>query len=122
MSFKIQFAVLKNRLSKSSHLNCTFSGIGKHLRPKFVEHPMERKAILLGASGLIGDSLLQQLLLSDHYIEVLVVVRKHLNIQHPNSNDDRLIEINAAPVPEPAALSVLAMGGGLLLHRRRRRV
>jgi uncharacterized protein YbjT (DUF2867 family) len=44
---------------------------------------MERKAILFGASGLIGDSLLQQLLLSDHYTEVLVVVRKHLNIQHP---------------------------------------
>ena len=44
---------------------------------------MEKKAILLGASGSIGNSLLQQLLLSNHYDEVLVVVRKTLNIQHP---------------------------------------
>lgn len=44
---------------------------------------MGRKAILLGASGLIGNSLLQQLLLSNHYDEVLVVLRKTLNIQHP---------------------------------------
>jgi len=44
---------------------------------------MEKKAILLGASGLIGNSLLQQLLLSNHYDEVLVVLRKTLNIQHP---------------------------------------
>jgi uncharacterized protein YbjT (DUF2867 family) len=44
---------------------------------------MKKKAILLGASGLIGSNLLQQLLTSDHYAEVLVVVRKALNIQHP---------------------------------------
>ena len=44
---------------------------------------MERKAILLGASGLIGSNLLQQLLIGNHYNEVLVVVRKSLNIQHP---------------------------------------
>ncbi|MEJ5961224.1 NAD(P)H-binding protein [Pedobacter immunditicola] len=44
---------------------------------------MGKKAILLGASGLIGNSLLQQLLLSSHYDEVLVVLRKTLNIQHP---------------------------------------
>jgi uncharacterized protein YbjT (DUF2867 family) len=44
---------------------------------------MGKKAILLGASGLIGNSLLQQLLLSNHYEEVLVVLRKSLNIQHP---------------------------------------
>ncbi|MET3115572.1 uncharacterized protein YbjT (DUF2867 family) [Pedobacter sp. CG_S7] len=44
---------------------------------------MEKKAILLGASGLIGSNLLQQLLISHNYKEVLVVVRKTLNIQHP---------------------------------------
>jgi uncharacterized protein YbjT (DUF2867 family) len=44
---------------------------------------MERKAILLGASGLVGSTLLQKLLLSNHYAEVLVLVRKNLNIQHP---------------------------------------
>ncbi|WP_432714824.1 NAD(P)H-binding protein [Pedobacter sp.] len=44
---------------------------------------MEKKAILLGASGLIGSALLQQLLLNDNYTQVLVVVRKTLNIQHP---------------------------------------
>jgi len=58
---------------------------------------MGKKAILLGASGLIGNSLLQQLLLSNHYNEVLVVVRKTLNIQHPKLRQlqvdfDRLIE------------------------------
>jgi uncharacterized protein YbjT (DUF2867 family) len=41
------------------------------------------KAVLLGASGLIGSSLLQQLLESPHYTEVLVLVRKPLNQQHP---------------------------------------
>ena len=41
------------------------------------------KAVLLGASGLIGSSLLGQLLASPHYSEVLVLVRKPLNQQHP---------------------------------------
>jgi len=44
---------------------------------------MEMKAVLLGASGLIGSSLLGQLLASPHYSEVLVLVRKPLNQQHP---------------------------------------
>jgi len=44
---------------------------------------MGRKAILAGASGLIGSNLLQQLLNSGHYAEVLVLVRKHLPIKHP---------------------------------------
>ena len=41
------------------------------------------KAVLLGASGLIGSSLLRQLLASPQYSEVLVLVRKPLNQQHP---------------------------------------
>lgn len=44
---------------------------------------MEKKAILLGASGLIGSSLLQQLLENENYSEVLVVLRKKLPLIHP---------------------------------------
>lgn len=44
---------------------------------------MKRKAILAGASGLIGSHLLQQLLESEHYSEVLVLVRKDLPLKHP---------------------------------------
>lgn len=45
-----------------------------------------RKAILVGASGSIGRSLLQDLLNDIHYTEVLVLVRKKLTIQHPKLN------------------------------------
>jgi len=41
-----------------------------------------KKAIVLGASGFIGSYLLEDLLASPHYSEVIVVVRKSLNIQH----------------------------------------
>lgn len=44
---------------------------------------MERKAILVGASGSIGSSLLIQLLESPAYSSVLVLVRKDLSLQHP---------------------------------------
>lgn len=44
---------------------------------------MEKKAVLLGASGLIGESLLEQLLSDIHYKEVLTVGRKKLERQHP---------------------------------------
>ena len=44
---------------------------------------MEKKAVLLGASGLIGESLLEQLLSDIHYKEVLAVGRKKLERQHP---------------------------------------
>lgn len=44
---------------------------------------MEHKAILAGASGSIGSSLLQQLLDHQNYSEVLVLVRKDLGIRHP---------------------------------------
>ncbi|RQO67664.1 nucleoside-diphosphate sugar epimerase [Pedobacter sp. KBW06] len=44
---------------------------------------MEKKAVLFGASGLIGESLLEQLLSNSNYKEVLIVGRKKLERQHP---------------------------------------
>lgn len=44
---------------------------------------MKKKAVILGASGLIGTSLLTQLLDSPDYTDVLVLVRKKLNREHP---------------------------------------
>nr|WP_294870708.1 oxidoreductase [uncultured Pedobacter sp.] len=44
---------------------------------------MSKKAILLGATGLIGDNLLVQLLNNTNYSEVLAIGRKKLNIEHP---------------------------------------
>jgi len=42
-----------------------------------------KKAILFGASGFVGGYLLRDLLQSDNYEEVIVVVRKPLQILHP---------------------------------------
>ncbi|GAB3923437.1 NAD-dependent epimerase/dehydratase family protein [Mucilaginibacter myungsuensis] len=42
-----------------------------------------KKAIIAGASGLIGSNLLQILLDEPFYDEVLIIVRKHLNVDHP---------------------------------------
>jgi len=44
---------------------------------------MKMKAIIVGASGSIGNSVLKKLLSNDIYSEVLVLVRKDLGIQHP---------------------------------------
>ncbi|WP_316819750.1 oxidoreductase [Pedobacter gandavensis] len=44
---------------------------------------MKKKAIVLGASGLIGSSLLTQLLASPDYEAVLVLVRRKLDREHP---------------------------------------
>ena len=43
---------------------------------------MKSKAVIAGASGLIGSNLLSILLQQPEYDEVLVLVRKELNIQH----------------------------------------
>ncbi|HWZ22101.1 MAG TPA: NAD(P)H-binding protein [Cytophagaceae bacterium] len=43
---------------------------------------MSEKAIIAGASGLIGNSLLQILLSENGYDEVLILVRKELPVQH----------------------------------------
>ncbi|QKJ32262.1 oxidoreductase [Mucilaginibacter mali] len=44
---------------------------------------MAKKAIIAGASGLIGSHLLQQLLDGDVYDQVLVLTRRPLPVQHP---------------------------------------
>lgn len=42
----------------------------------------KKKALLVGATGLIGSYLLEQMLNDDYYYEVVVLTRKPLNIQH----------------------------------------
>lgn len=44
---------------------------------------MSKKAILLGATGLIGQNLLTKLLANEDFDEVLVISRKSLNLNHP---------------------------------------
>jgi secreted PhoX family phosphatase len=43
-----------------------------------------------------------------------------INVQHPASGDDRLIQISAVPEPLPALLAAIAGLGGLMWRRRRR--
>ncbi len=43
---------------------------------------MSKKAILIGATGLIGQNLLTKLLADKNYSEVLVISRKSVNITH----------------------------------------
>lgn len=42
-----------------------------------------KKAIIYGASGLVGSYILQLLLDDDNYEQVIIVVRRDLGIQHP---------------------------------------
>ncbi|OXG09631.1 uncharacterized protein YbjT (DUF2867 family) [Flavobacterium araucananum] len=42
-----------------------------------------KKAIVYGASGLVGSYILETLLNNANYEQVVIVVRKDLNIQHP---------------------------------------
>lgn len=42
-----------------------------------------KKAIVYGSSGLVGSYILETLLNNTNYEQVIVVVRKELNIQHP---------------------------------------
>jgi len=64
---------------------------------------MESKtAIIAGASGLIGQSLIKSLLESEGYSQVVALVRKPLNIQHEKLkeqliNFDELMEMPAFP-------------------------
>jgi uncharacterized protein YbjT (DUF2867 family) len=44
---------------------------------------MKKKAILAGATGLIGGYVLQELLKDKRYAQVIVLSRKPLNIKHP---------------------------------------
>ncbi|WP_394776620.1 oxidoreductase [Flavobacterium sp.] len=42
-----------------------------------------KKAIVYGASGLVGSYILESLLDNTNYEQVIIVVRKDLNVQHP---------------------------------------
>ena len=44
---------------------------------------MTRRALVLGASGLVGGHVLQQVLANNSYKEVTIFVRKLIDIQHP---------------------------------------
>ena len=43
----------------------------------------KRNALVAGATGLVGSSLLNQLLADEHYDKVIVIARKQLKITHP---------------------------------------
>lgn len=47
---------------------------------------MPKVALIVGASGLVGQHLLEQLLESNHYSEVIALVRQHLPIEHHKLN------------------------------------
>jgi uncharacterized protein YbjT (DUF2867 family) len=47
-----------------------------------IHHFLKKKAVLAGASGLIGSNLLQVLLQQDYYDEVLILVRHSLPLKH----------------------------------------
>src|ERR1700722_14257741 len=44
---------------------------------------MKKKAIVVGATGLIGGFCLQELLKNSKYSQVLILVRKPLELKHP---------------------------------------
>jgi uncharacterized protein YbjT (DUF2867 family) len=43
----------------------------------------KRNALIAGATGLVGSSLLNQLLAEDHYEKIVVITRKSIDIEHP---------------------------------------
>jgi uncharacterized protein YbjT (DUF2867 family) len=43
----------------------------------------KRNALIAGATGLVGSSLLQQLLADDRYDKILAITRKPIEIKHP---------------------------------------
>lgn len=45
---------------------------------------MSFRAILVGASGLVGSELLSELIASSHISNILLISRKHLSIDNPN--------------------------------------
>ena len=51
---------------------------------------MEKTALLLGATGLVGSHLLQQLLESPHYAHVVAFVRRPMEAQHPKLRQEIL--------------------------------
>jgi uncharacterized protein YbjT (DUF2867 family) len=61
---------------------------------------MSKTAILLGATGLTGQALLQQLLRDSRYEQVVTLVRRPLGIQHPKLKE-YLLDFDH---PDPALL------------------
>lgn len=59
------------------------------------EKPNKTTAILLGATGLVGDALLQQLLESGNYV-VKAFVRRSTGITHPNL-EEHLVDFDRLP-------------------------
>ena len=51
---------------------------------------MEKTALLLGATGLVGSHLLQQLLENPYYSQVVALVRRPLAMQHPKLHQEIL--------------------------------
>jgi uncharacterized protein YbjT (DUF2867 family) len=43
----------------------------------------KRNALISGATGLVGNSLLKQLLTDDQYEKIVIIVRRSIDIQHP---------------------------------------
>lgn len=44
---------------------------------------MDRKAVVVGATGLVGDYVVQELLVQKEYSQVMVLDRRPLEITHP---------------------------------------
>ncbi|HET7001500.1 MAG TPA: NAD(P)H-binding protein [Puia sp.] len=72
---------------------------------------MGKKAIVVGATGLIGSQLVEILLATDTYDEVLILVRKKLDTTHPKLTqlaiDFNQIENHSASITGDAVFSCL---------------
>lgn len=44
---------------------------------------LQKEAVILGATGLIGKELLKQLLNHDNYVKVTILLRREIDIEHP---------------------------------------
>jgi uncharacterized protein YbjT (DUF2867 family) len=54
----------------------------------------EQAAVIIGASGLIGNELLEQMLQDDHFATVRVLVRKKLRLDHPKLQQE-IVDFNS---------------------------
>ena len=60
----------------------TQSGIGEIKDNEAMQAKKLKSALILGASGLVGKSLLEVILLKGDYTEVIVVLRRHINLKY----------------------------------------
>lgn len=54
---------------------------------------MEKTAIVFGASGLIGNLLLQKLISDNRYQKIILIVRKSINLEHQKL-EEKIIDFN----------------------------